>query len=53
LRRRLGDYALHKAQRYSWESVAGEVINVYQEAIKSCGAQTAKRLEVASVHNAV
>jgi len=53
LRRRLGDYALHKAQRYSWESVAGEVINVYQEAIKSFGAQTTKRLEVASVHNAV
>ena len=53
LRRRLGEYALHKAQRYSWESVAGEVINVYQEAIKSFGSQTAKRLEVASVHNAV
>jgi phosphatidylinositol alpha-mannosyltransferase len=53
LRRRLGDYAQQKAQRYSWEAVAGEVIEVYQEAIKSFGAEPAKRLEVANVHNAV
>ena len=53
LRRRLGDYALQKAQRYSWEAVASEVLDVYDEAIKRFAAHPASQLEVTSVHHAV
>lgn len=53
LRRRMGDYALQKAQRYSWPAVASEVMNVYNEAIKRFESQPTRRIEVASVHNAV
>ena len=53
LRRRLSDYALHKARRYSWEVVASEIVGVYQEARKALAAQPAVALEVSRVHNAV
>lgn len=53
LRRRLGDYALQKAQRYSWETVASEVVDAYHDAIQKFTAQPAKRYEVTNVHHAV
>lgn len=53
LRRRMGDYALQKAQRYAWKSVAAEVVDVYDQAIRAFQAQSAKRVEVAGVHHAV
>lgn len=53
LRRRLGDYALQKAQRYSWQTVASEVLEVYHDAIEKFAAQPVKRFEVTNVHHAV
>jgi phosphatidyl-myo-inositol alpha-mannosyltransferase len=53
LRRRLGEYALQKALRYSWDTVATEVIEVYQEARKALASQPVKSLEVSGAHNAV
>ena len=53
LRRRLSDYAIEKARRYSWELVASEVIEVYQEARKALAARPAATLEVTGVHHAV
>jgi hypothetical protein len=52
----LGDYAREKAQRYSWQSIASEVVEVYQEArgvAAEHAAKGLKRLEVTNVHNAV
>jgi phosphatidylinositol alpha-mannosyltransferase len=53
LRRRMSDQALQKARRYSWENVASEVVEVYQEARKAFAAAPARALEVSGVHNAV
>ena len=53
LRRRMSEYALHKAARYSWENVGSEVVNVYQEALKAFAASPARALEVSGVHHAV
>jgi len=56
LRRRMGDYAREKAWRYSWASVASEVVDVYDEARDVASKQPAKelrKLEVTNVHNAV
>ncbi len=53
LRRRLADYALQKARRYSWDRVAGEVVEVYHEARKALAAAPAAALEVTGVHHAV
>ena len=53
LRRRLADYGRQKASRYSWELVASEVVEVYQEARKALAIRPAKALEVTSVHHAV
>ena len=53
LRRRLSDYALQKARRYSWDLVASEVVEVYQEARLALAAHPAKAMEVTSVHHAV
>ncbi|MGH7763352.1 MAG: glycosyltransferase family 4 protein [Candidatus Dormibacteraceae bacterium] len=53
LRGRLGGYALQKVRRYSWDSVASEVVDVYKEAIQAAADQPARALEVANVHNAV
>jgi len=53
LRRRLADYALQKARRYSWDKVATEVLEVYHEARKYMAARPARDLEVTGVHHAV
>ncbi len=53
LRRRLADYAVQKARRYSWDRVALEVVEVYEEAREVVSAQPARALEVTGVHNAV
>src|SRR5215471_7972712 len=41
LRRRLADYALLKARRYSWDLIASEVVEVYQDARRVLAAQPA------------
>lgn len=53
LRRRLGDYALQKSRRYSWDNVAAEVLEVYEAARAVHAGAPARQLEVARVHNAV
>lgn len=56
LRRRMGDYAREKAWRYSWPSVALQVVDVYEEARRVAARQPAKeqkKLEVTNVHNAI
>ncbi|HKW71417.1 MAG TPA: glycosyltransferase family 4 protein [Candidatus Dormibacteraeota bacterium] len=53
LRRRLADYALVKARRYSWDLIASEVVDVYQDARRVLAAQPAHALEVSGVHHAV
>ena len=53
LRRRMGDYALHKARRYSWDRVAAEVVEVYKEARQALAAGRPQTLEVTDVHHAV
>lgn len=53
LRGRMGEYAHERARRYSWDSVASEVVEVYQEAIEVAAVQPARAIEVANVHNAV
>jgi len=49
LRRRMGDSGLQKALRYSWESVAAQVVEVYDEARLAA----APGYEVMNVHDAV
>jgi phosphatidylinositol alpha-mannosyltransferase len=53
LRRRLADYAQHKARRYSWETISAEVIDVYNDARKALATRPAGALEVSDVHHAV
>jgi len=53
LRRRMGDYALHKARRYSWDRVAAEVVEVYKEARQALAAGRRQTLEATDVHHAV
>ena len=54
LRARMGDYAVRKAGRYSWDSVATEVVEVYREALKAqAAAQPDEAMEVSGVHHAV
>jgi len=53
LRRRLADYAVQKARRYSWDRVALEIVEVYEEAREAVSAQPATALEVTGVHHAV
>jgi phosphatidylinositol alpha-mannosyltransferase len=49
LRRRMGDYGHEKAKRYGWESVASQIVEVYEEA----RAAAAGRVEELNVHDAV
>ena len=49
----MGDYALHKARRYSWDRVAAEVVEVYKEARQALAAGHPQALEVTDVHHAV
>ncbi len=56
LRRRMGDYAREKAWRYSWPSVASQVVDVYEKAREVAAHQPPKdqrRVEVTNVHNAI
>jgi phosphatidylinositol alpha-mannosyltransferase len=53
LRARLAEYALKKAQRYSWKLVASEVVQVYSEARATLAARPVPTLEVSNVHHAV
>jgi phosphatidyl-myo-inositol alpha-mannosyltransferase len=53
LRRRISDYALQKARLYSWDHVASEVVEVYQEARSALASGPARALEVSGVHHAV
>ena len=56
LRRRMGSYAREKAWRYSWPSVASEVVDVYNEAREFASRQPAmgaRKIEVTNVHNTV
>ncbi len=54
LRKRMGAYGIEKAQRYSWEQVAGRVLNVYGEARRARAQQEAVgSREVMNVHDAV
>jgi phosphatidyl-myo-inositol alpha-mannosyltransferase len=53
LRRRLAAYAQQKARRYAWETVASEVVEVYNEARMALTTQPARALEVSGVHHAV
>jgi phosphatidyl-myo-inositol alpha-mannosyltransferase len=52
LRRRMGAYGHEKARRYSWDAVASQVIEVYEEAREAAHAAS-RRAEVSHVHNAV
>lgn len=52
LRRRLADYALQKARRYSWDVVAAEVVDVYIQARMALAAGP-RGMEVTGVHHAV
>jgi phosphatidylinositol alpha-mannosyltransferase len=49
LRHRLGARGLERSRRFSWQAVASEIIEVYQEAREASGA----RIEVRDVHDAV
>jgi phosphatidyl-myo-inositol alpha-mannosyltransferase len=49
LRRRMAAYGLEKARRYSWEVVAQQIVEVYEEAREA----VAGRLEEINVHGAV
>ena len=49
LRRRLGAYGHEKARRYSWETVASQIVEVYDEARGAIGV----RAEESNVHGAV
>jgi phosphatidyl-myo-inositol alpha-mannosyltransferase len=49
LRRRMGAYGLEKARRYSWEVVAQQIVEVYEDAREAI----AGRVEEINVHGAV
>jgi phosphatidyl-myo-inositol alpha-mannosyltransferase len=53
LRRRLADYGVKKAHRYSWDRVAADIVDVYQEARTALAAQPSRDREVNRVHHAV
>jgi phosphatidyl-myo-inositol alpha-mannosyltransferase len=53
LRRRLGAHAYERSRRYSWVSVAAEIVEVYQEARAAALERSPKPIEVRDVHHAV
>jgi phosphatidylinositol alpha-mannosyltransferase len=53
LRARMSDYALQKANRYSWDRIAAEVVDVYNDARRAFAGAPTRALEVSGVHNAV
>jgi phosphatidylinositol alpha-mannosyltransferase len=52
LRRRMGAYGHVKARRYAWDTVASQVIEVYEEARESAQ-YVSRQAEESHVHNAV
>jgi Glycosyltransferase len=52
LRRRMGAYGHEKARRYAWDTVASQVIEVYEEARESAQ-YVSRQAEESHVHNAV
>jgi phosphatidylinositol alpha-mannosyltransferase len=53
LRTRMGAHALQRAKRYSWDSVASEILEVYREAIEAAGEHTVRAIEETNVHHAI
>ncbi|MFI5281516.1 MAG: glycosyltransferase family 4 protein [Candidatus Dormibacterales bacterium] len=53
LRRRLGAKAHERANRYSWDRVASEIVEVYEEAREEAATQAGNARGVRNVHNAV
>ena len=53
LRRRMGAYGTEKARRYGWETVASQILEVYEEARAMRAGAKAGRAEEINVHNAV
>jgi phosphatidyl-myo-inositol alpha-mannosyltransferase len=56
LRRRMGAYGHEKARRYGWETVASQIVEVYDEARATAAGRTAAkagRIEELNVHDAV
>lgn len=53
LRRRLGAHAHERSRRYSWVSVAAEIVEVYQEARAAAVERSSNQIEVRNVHHAV
>jgi len=53
LRARLAGYGVDKARRYSWDRVASEVVEVYNDARAALAAEPVPTLEVSGVHHAV
>jgi len=54
LRKRMGAYGIEKAQRYSWEEVAGKVLRVYADArLARAQREAVGSREVMNVHDAV
>jgi len=51
LRGRMGSYALEKAHRYSWDSVADEVLEVYEQARRAAAKLPVTALEASGVHH--
>jgi hypothetical protein len=50
----MGAYGIEKAQRYSWEEVAGKVLEVYGEArMARARREAVGSREVMNVHDAV
>ncbi len=52
LRRRMGAYGHEKARRYAWDTVASQVIEVYEEARESAR-NASRQAEESHVHNAI
>jgi len=53
LRRRLGANAYERAQRYAWDVVASEIVDLYQEARQVAAGRANQAVEVRDVHDAV
>jgi phosphatidyl-myo-inositol alpha-mannosyltransferase len=53
MRQRLGARALEHAREFSWDLVASQIVDVYQEARQAAALQATQAIEVRNVHNAV
>ena len=51
LRRRMGEYGHEKARRYSWEAVASQIVEVYEQArITAAGRIEANSAQIEEIH---